>query len=103
MLDLYQLLKFKRLQKIDFNIIQSFRILLPGLDANGMPNIIWGTSREDGRSRNRKIISLFEDLENFNSSKIKYIFFNVNAPRDGPNEYDLEGLKRILIQDGLLD
>ena len=103
-IDLYQLIKFKRLQKIDFNIIQSLIILLPGLDRNGMPNIIavpHKAGNEEARSRNRKLYKFFE--ENFNSSEIKYIFINVNAPRDGPNEYDLEGLKRILIQDGLLD
>jgi len=99
-LDLYQLLKFKRLQKIDFNIIQSFTILLPGLDENGMPNIIWvprTASNEEARPRNRKLYKFFE--ENFNS-KIKYIYRSSTRPRDSPPiEYDLEGLKDILIQE----
>jgi hypothetical protein len=93
LLDLYQIFKFKRLKKIDFNIIQSFRILLPGLDENGMPNIFSGT-----RDKIRILYNFFEE----ETSGKKYIYLSANAPRDGPIEYDLEGLKRILNQDGLL-
>lgn len=124
-IDLYQLLKFRQLKKIDFNIFTHSSIILPELnDDNGMPNIIGpianiigtgiigpgiigpGTSLsgEDLRYRNRKIISLFEDLEKISYSKIKYIYLSPNSIlRMGPIEYDLEGLKRILNQDGLLD
>jgi hypothetical protein len=119
-IDLYQLLKFRQLKKIDFNIFTHSSIILPELnDDNGMPNIIGpianivgpgiigpGTSLsgEDLRYRNRKIISLFEDLEKVSYSKIKYIYLSPNSIlRMGPIEYDLEGLKDILILDGLLD
>ena len=66
----------------------------------GVPRIASG---EEARSRNRKIISLCEDLEKVSYSKIKYIYLSPNSIlRMGPIEYDLEGLKRILIQDGWL-
>ena len=99
-LDLYQLIKFKRLQKIDFNIIQSFTILLPRSIVDiGMPSILRVpliASNEEARSRNRKLYNFFE--ENFNS-KIKYIYRSSTRIDSPPIEYDLEGLKDILIQE----
>ena len=99
-LDLYQLIKFKRLQKIDFNIIQSFTILLPRSIVDiGMPSILRVpriASNEEARSRNRKLYNFFEDNL---SSNIKYIYRSSTRIDSPPIEYDLEGLKDILIQE----
>ena len=99
-LDLYQLIKFKRLQKIDFNIIQSFTILLPRSIVDiGMPSILRVpriASNEEARSRNRKLYNFFEDNL---SSNIKYIYRSSTRIDSPPIEYDLEDLENILIQD----
>jgi hypothetical protein len=101
-IDLYQLIKFKRLQKIDFSIIISFRILFPGVDENGMPNYLFetpGVSREDMFSKKRELYNFFK--ENFNS-EIKYIYRSSARIDSPPIEYDLEGLEDILIRDDWL-
>jgi hypothetical protein len=97
-IDLYQLLKFKRLKKIDFDIFTHSRIILPGVNDDGMPNIIEVPRKSSGEEVRSRVILYKFFKKNFNS-KIKYIYRSSTRRDSPPIEYDLEGLKSILVQE----
>ena len=99
MIDLYQLLKFLRLRKIDLNIIVLFNIILrPGVDVNGMPNMFSGTIRD----KIRIVYNFFENFKKYFSTQIKFIYRSFTRRDSPPIEYDLAGLKSILSRERLL-